>query len=376
MRLDWLGPTPVRADTWPLPRHDHRNTARAPVTVPSDPEVAWQTAARGTGESVGFVVGPDHVFVGTAHLTAVDRRDGTERWQHVGAGGPCALGPDRLYVADTRPMREGSTLRAFDRSGSEQWAVACQRAEHVVPVSSGVVLAYGNGVEAFDADGLSRARGSQSCRGGLALAGDRLYGGATASVSRYTRPTAAEDVLGRFPDDAWTSTAAGFVRGLTVRDGAVLVGCRTETAAIEAFDAADGRHRWQTAPLAGDGYDVRATRPPVVVGDTVVTAAAVESDRDERQWYLVGVDADTGDRQWRQPLDAAVRTTIAGESTVLLGTGSADRTGRLSGSVRAFDTDGTATWHRPLGSTVRRLAVTDGTVFALLADGRTVALRA
>ncbi|MDS0259367.1 hypothetical protein NDI56_08185 [Haloarcula sp. S1CR25-12] len=378
VRLDRFEPTAVPSDTWPRPRYDHRNTARAPVTVPSAPGVAWRTEARGTGDAVGLVVGRERVFVGTAHVHAFDRVDGTERWSAIGVGGRCALGTDHLYVSESQSGSESPRLRAFDREGTVQWDVELRPADSVLPLSSGVLTsALGGALRAFGTDGRSRAGTRHGGHGSLAVAAGTLYGAGPYAVQRYQRPTVADATVGRFPDSQWTSDLNAARTTLTVHDGALLVGNRQSTVAVEAFDLEAGQRRWRVAPTPGDD-EVSATRAPVVVDGTAVTATAVETGSDRRTWRLLGVDAASGERRWRRPLDSAVRDVAAGEEAVLLATGHdrMEQTGIPRGSVRAFDVTGAPQWRTTFDVPVRTLALADGTVFALLADGSVAALRA
>lgn len=382
-RLGRLEPLPVPTNTWPLARRDHRNTARSDGRVPADPTVAWETGSVGGDPPTALVVGTDRVYAGGARLLALARADGTEQWRADGGASRLALTDDRLYAAPPFAA-ESPGLRALDRDGTEAWRVPFPSADSVVPTGSAVFASGHDRVQSVAPDGNPRFETDVAGAGPVHLAvhDGSLYAGGPMGVLRYERRTVLEAFDDRPPSVAWYGGRGGFAGPPTLHDGRLLAGYEDAggTGAVKALDPSDGGTAWTALSRPSDAAVERQwASSPVVVDDTAVVAVT-QWLAEGREHALVGLDVTDGRERWRRRAVSWLPDVAAGRRTALFATASDDAPDAPAGdappgSVVALAPDGTERWRVGFEAGVRAVAPVGDTVFALLADGRVVALR-
>jgi outer membrane protein assembly factor BamB len=382
-RLGRLEPLSVPTNTWPLARRDHHNTARSDGRIPVDPTVAWETGSVGGDPPTALVVGTDRVYAGGARLLALARADGAERWRADGGASRLALTTDRLYAAPPFDA-ESPGLRALDRDGTEAWRVPFPSADSIVPTESAVFASGHDRVQAVAPEGDPRFETDVAGAGQVYLAvhDGSLYAGGPMGVLRYERRTVLEAVDDHPPSVAWYGGKHGFAGPPTVHDGRLLVGYEDAggAGAVKALDPSDGGTVWTALPLPNDTpVEQQWASSPVVVDGTAVVGVT-RWLTEGREHALVGLDAADGRERWRRRAVSWLPDVAAGRRTVLFATSHDDAPDAPAGdappgSVWALAPDGTERWRVGFEAGVRAIAPVGDTVFALLVDGRVVALR-
>lgn len=142
-----------------------------------------------------------------------------------------------------------------------------------------------------------------------------------------------------------------------------LAGC-TEAGAV--FEDPPDQRLWSTA--LGDRIDAHA------VTEQGLFAATATGSHDDRSYSVVRVDADTGDEQWRRPLDGRITEFHVHGAEVSLATiqrdESADPQDSAFGELLAFDGAGGERWRTSFSEPVESLAGDESGVYAI--GGRVV----
>lgn len=377
-----VGPVETRPpgrDAWPLERRDAANTASTHGTVPDDPGVAWERAVEGVGGPATLVVDREAVYVGANRPVALDRSDGSRRWDAAAPGNALALADGRLYAATGRTHRtsDSPTVRAYDAAdGTELWARSLPSPAHgVVPTADGPLVGCHGSLLGVGLDGSDRWRLDPPGLGAVypMVHDGSLYAGHPGYVRRYRRRRLLDLPFGTGPDPAWRGGDVSGSRPPTVVAGRLVLGSERARVdrgdpAVHAFDLADGRRAWDAVP----GSDERVTAlTPARVGDVGVTGVDRRVDED-RTAAVVGLDLRNGSHLWRVPLDTLPRAVAATRDRFLVA-GGGDRS-VTGGFVRAYAPDGSERWAVDLPAGVAAVAPVDGAVFATLDDGRAVRL--
>lgn len=294
---------------WPSYAHDARNTGyvRETTSPPDEPQRLWtfETAFRSTGPPA---VGTETTFHVVGHrLYALDRLDGSERWQTaLGTWGSeaCILANGTVYVGSSHGVH------AVDATtGDEEWT-------HEVNGGVWGPPAYADGTVVV---------GTNAGRG-------------------------AGQVIALNDGEAWThDVAVGVVSGATIVDGTVYVGTwdearggddLAERQTLYALDLADGSEQWTFSAVGGP------VSVPAVTGGTVYVTCG--------DGNVYAVDAANGEEQW------SVEVPVGGTSVPAVVEG-VIYVGSTDGHVYAFSADdGSRLWRVPVGGAVERgIAVVD-----------------
>lgn len=301
-------------DPWPMLGHDARRTSHrsegpdltdAGVTLLADAGRYFRLPPVVAGETCYFGVDrrPPDEFTG---FLAVDAERGTESWRlpiNAGHTPPTVVG-------ETAVLTAAGETRAVDRAtGDLRWRYADGDGypEASPVVTDGVCYVPTDRVTALDA-----------------VTGERL----------------------------WETDEFGGLSSIAVTDETVYTTTSEPDPGCVAFDATDGRVRWQNGSAgASQAVPVVADDRVVVVGESGTVAALSRA----------------GETVWRRGLDPQLHTPVA----------VADRTAYLAAddddSLSAFAlADGTRRWRRPLGPTVDRTpAVADDVVYGVGWDRET-----
>ncbi len=380
-----LGPVETRppdADAWPLERRDATNAASTDAPAPGNPGVAWKRAATGDDGQSSLVVGRETVYVGGGRVVALDRTDGSSRWDVAASGNALALADGNLYAAPgrTAPDSESPTLRAYDTAdGTELWTRSLPSPVYgLLSTADGLFVGCHGSLLGVGHGGDERWRLDAPGAGAVypMVHDGSLYAGHPGYVRRYGRRRLLDVPLGAGPDPAWEGEDVSGSRPSTVVAGRLVMGSEQARVdrgdpAVHAFDLADGERAWNAVP-GPDGSEVSvAALTPARVDDVGATGVVRLTDR-ERTYAVVGLDLRDGTRLWRRSLDGVPRAVAATRDGFLVAGG-----GTLSavdGYVRAYAPDGSERWTVPLPAGASAVAPVDGAVFAALDDGRAVRL--
>ncbi|UPW02123.1 PQQ-binding-like beta-propeller repeat protein [Halorussus gelatinilyticus] len=328
---------------WPRPRFGPTNVASSDASTdgptprgpPDDPETAWTCdlpdEASDGGATSAPVVADGTVYVATGlpgryrqdgadgYLSAIDAATGERRWSNrlpKGATGPPTLVSDRRRVV---VGARDDTLRGFDPAGEKRWEIGFDS-----PPNTPAVV--GDAAYVTTADGTVRAVALPSGDACWTLSQKRPrdHLGFGRAYRSGAKPAVADGVV-----YAPTATADD-EKSHGVRRGRLL-----------AIDAESGERRWQY------WFDTdQLPRPPAVRDGTVYVAGgdalhALDAESGERRWSFAtgyretsapavadgtvyftsknvyGLDADTGDEQWRHVNLATVGSMTHDDRTAL-----------------------------------------------------------
>lgn len=402
IRREPMAPGSPRPATWPLDRFDSANTgANASATTPTDPAVAWRREVLGLTVDAALVVGPDAVYPSDItyadSTTALERSDGTVRWQRRSIGGYLARFDGTLFLANeaNRPAADLFALDTTDGSVGWQRELGPGGTDHLVAVDGSLLVAGGGDLRAYAATGRRQWAVDSPSRHptGVAVGDGGLYATVRERIVRLRPRTWLATALDRSPPLSWQSDHIDDVRVPTVSADRLVVGSTVETGAsnaaarpaVAAFDPWTGERRW--GALSSDtiadppGPSVLHARTPVVTGDIGVTALeyAGEFRADEARWTddhpavhgVVGLSMADGAVEWTRGFGRPVRTVAATGDAVLLGTGTP-----TGGSVVAIEPrTGREQWRIEFESGVDAVAPVDTAVFAVTVAGVAVKLR-
>lgn len=373
VRLGAIDASAPPADTWPLGEYDPGATAsNRDATPPTDPVIDWvdESLAASRTLPVRVVVGPETVYASGVGVVALDRADGTRRWQADTPGGALALHDGTLAVA----TGARGTLRGFGTDGTEQWTSDLPDDVSSLVAADGTLFAGGNtGVYAFDAaSGSRRWTDGDDWAEHVLVAAGRLTTVSDGGVSRYRRRSVLDVPLGSPPGRRWET--ATDVTTAAATGAALALGRATRRDGGPALLAVDdtGTARWRA--FGNSGSDVIGATRLALTDYTCVATLALDGERPESA--LANVALADGTRRWRRPLDQSVSDLAVVGDAVLVATRARDDATDRSGSVRAFAlADGTERWRVPVAPDPRSLAPVDGTVFVVTTDERVLAIR-
>ena len=355
-------PAPEPVGPWPQARADAGNTGFVAATGPTDdPSLRWRVTAAGTvGASVGR------------------------------APGSATTDPG-VYVA-----AEDGRVAAVDSDGEERWQTALPEARFPPAVGSGrVVVSTGGALAVLDADSGDR-RGSidlpadsfdtPTLVDDRALVGTFSGGVVAVDLESRTRLWQSGEPSRTSPPAVEAGTAYVTARRWEADDGA-------KPGVIAALDVESGAVEWEV------GVDGEPTAPPAVRSGVVYAGT--------NRGRVHAVDADTGDRRWREAVgdwvtrgptaaDDGVYVVVLGEGPVKLGRDgavewrSADDVGGGTNPILTDDlavvgtddgvaavgrADGRTRWQADTDAGVRHdVRIVDGRVYAGDGYGDVVAL--
>lgn len=350
--------------TWPLPRHDHANTAHNPHASPprEAPTVRRVASATTTARRPRFVplVGPDHRIVYGSGLAAYPR-DGGDAVHERDAPTPLAgVGPDgRLLTVERSDDDAPASLVAYALTDLHETARVGLDADHPQGLIVGSRGAYVGGqdgtLRAVDPDGGRRWRvdGAMPALGdgGLCAADAPLDG-----IVAYGERTGLDRRLEVGPERVWSAGPTdGFPHRPAVADGRVVLGTYAEGGGVlAAVDADTGERLWASRPL---GRDVST---PAVVGDEGYVAVG-----EDASGFVAAVDLPTGETRWRDEVAWRASTPVVGSETLVVAGGVREAGERAGGAVRAYDTmTGDALWTHTFDARPRGLALVEDRVLA------------
>jgi outer membrane protein assembly factor BamB len=387
VRTDGLSAVPPAADTWPMTRYDAANTGRnGAAELPSDPSVAWTTNAvvpdpqSGTEEALEVVVGPDRVYANGATLAAIDRRDGTIRWESARTADALAVVDGTVY-AGLEPSPSGPQLGALDATdGTVRWRTSLPGPPYdLVAGEDTLVFGAERTAVAVGTDGerLWRHRpGNEFDRpaihdGSLYLSSHRLR--------RYPPPSLLDAALGDRPGPAWRTGAFDQPSAPAIDDDLAVAVSRfhidTDGGAVVAIVPEDGSVRWSALRAPESSPDeptiVKTSAPVLTNGLVVVRTAVVREDRRAIPRVDAFSTAD-GSLAWRHEDLGHVRRVVGvGDAVVAVGGDGED-----GGLVTALDAAaGDVRWQVALDDPVTAAAAVDGAVVVATAYGAVATLR-
>lgn len=375
IRLGSIDAAAPHPDTWPLRRYDPAATAsNLAAALPTDPAVDWvdDSLAASRTVPVRIVVGPDAVYAAGVGVVALDRADGSRRWQEDRPGGPLALCDGTMYVG----AGGLGTVYALGTDGTERWTTDHSDAVESLVVADGTAfLGCESGVYAYDAgSGSRRWTDGHRWASRVLVTDGRLVTAADDGVTRYRQRSVLDVPLRSPPAVDWTSEAVD-VDAVAATGIGPVVGThvlRDEGPALVALDRA-GEVRWQA--LDAIEREFAAATPLTVTDSHCVVGIVLDG---ERSRYAVGsYRLRDGARRWRRRVDQLVTALAVVDGAVLVGTDPADDApDDAAGTVRALDTtDGRERWRVTVDPGCRSLAAVDGTVFAVTTDERVLAIR-
>jgi len=386
VRTDGLSAVTPAADTWPMTRYDAANTGRnGAAELPSDPSVAWTTNAvvpdpQSAPETAPVVVGPDRVYANGAALAAIDRRDGTIRWESARTADALAVVDGTVY-AGLEPSPSGPQLGALDATdGTVRWRTSLPGPPYdLVAGEDTLVFGAERTAVAVGTDGerLWRHRpGNEFDRpaihdGSLYLSSHRLR--------RYPPPSLLDAALGDRPGPAWRTGAFDQPSAPAIDDDLAVAVSRfhidTDGGAVVAIVPEDGSVRWSALRAPESSPDeptiVKTSAPVLTNGLVVLRTAVVREDRRA----ITRVDAFStadGSVAWqREDLGHVRRVVGVGDAVVAVGGDGED-----GGLVTALDAAaGDVRWQVALDDPVTAAAAVDGAVVVATAYGAVATLR-
>jgi outer membrane protein assembly factor BamB len=360
-----LGDDAVRAadpapGTWPLDRHDARNTSRAPdASPPTEPTVERVDAVgRATTVLVGDTDDGRRVVVGGYGGVAAYRPDGTAVWS-APESDALAIRPGEgvCYAAsDPRGLRALSLV-----DGDVRWQTDAPGGFTVVPSSRGPFLPFNGGIDAYDRSGDRRyrlTRGTGVGHAGVAVA-DAVYAVDVGMVERLRERGLVERLTDQPPAADWrVEDTLSFARYPVVADDEVYVTDEDDDATGGVLAVTTGGEiRWHR--------NLGRNPAGVALGpDRLFVAMLVDGGIGGDDETLFALDRRTGRVDWTATAQAGgpgyyTAPVVAGE-TLLVG-GARPEGG---GHVSAFTLDGEERWVVETESPVWDLAPAGDRVYA------------
>ncbi|WP_394742492.1 outer membrane protein assembly factor BamB family protein [Natronococcus roseus] len=372
-------------DGWPVAGHDVTNTRHSPADGPkSGVEPRWTF----DGVSLEFddpalAVADGAVYVGTESgqvreldsetgdgSTLADLDDSEHRSDDVPVRAVTAAG-DRLYLVSDGvyavDAATGEELWTFEETALESGSGI----ETPAVVADGTVYAGGYGLYAIDAEsGEERWHFETETLPETADGFDGSVGWLVSSAPAVARGTVvcntALSILYAIDvetgEEVWSLERADRLRGTPAVDDDVIY--QAEDGGVSAIDLETGETHWRT-----ETSELSVQGSPAVADDTVYLAGGP----------LVGFDAETGDERWRVDLDSEYERTVTVGRTSPIATDEAvyvaedDRSAVFAVSIA----DEAVRWSTEPTDRIGThggLALADGPVYALRADGTLVAL--
>lgn len=372
-------------DGWPVAGHDVTNTRHSPADGPkNDVEPRWTIdgVAR-EFDDPALAVADGAVYVGTEGgrvrelnsgtgdgSTLADLNDSEHRSDDVPVRAVTAAG-DRLYLVSDGvyavDAATGEELWTFEETALESGSGI----ETPAVVADGTVYAGGYGLYAIDAaSGDQRWHFETETLPETAEEFDGSVGWLVSSAPAVARGTVVFNtalsilyaVDAETGEEAWSLEGADRLRGSPAVDGDVIY--QAEDGGVSAIDLETGETHWRT-----ETSELFVRGSPAVADDAIYLAGGP----------LVGFDAETGEERWRVDLDSEYERTVSlgrtspivTEETVYVAEDDRNAVFAVSIADKAVrwstePTDGIGTHGG--------LAIVDGLVYALRADGTLVAL--
>lgn len=374
--LDSWSPPP---DTWPMARYGPANTAASlDSSLPEQPDIAWSVDPLNAVYRNGLLADRGRVYLAGAGVVALDRSDGTTRWERHG-GGPAALEDGTLYVAPGEGLGSNreQMVRAFDaRSGDHRWrASSVTEASSVLVADGSLFVGAESGlVELDDSDGERKWSNGAFYEAVPLVSDGRLY----ATDGRFSSDGStvafrARDFLtiasGRTPSVAWEREHGGRPLGAAASEGCLVAGyARASDSAVDGpamtcYDSESGRTEWRIpGPDSDDEATVRGG--PLAVADGRCVAGYSDGDGDA----VVCRTLADGEELWHVTTDGHVTDIAVVGGGVVFGT--------ENGIVRALDFhSGEDRWEVDIVVGVHALAPVDDAVFVASSGGQVFAIR-
>lgn len=380
------------ADTWPQMRRDAANTASTDATLPSDPTVAWEAGAISNSFAATVLVDEDSVYVGGNGVAAFDRTSGGQRWSVRSTNDRLALHDGVVYAAAGCDTEGERTLRGFDAgTGAKQFETPLHDSHGHTTVAYGLVVTDdglfvgGHGeLLGFGLDGSHRWTVSPPGSGVVRpmVHEGTLYATHPGYVHRYDSRTLLDTVLKRGPDPVWRGGEVAVGPPTIVGDSLLIGNDQSQVdvrdPGVTAFDRTSGEQAWTAIEgPSGDGDRVQALTPARAGrerGRPVGVTAVSHGEGSDRTLTVVGLNLDDGSVRWRRESDR-VATAVAGVTDGFVVGEWGENGDTLSGRIRVFGVDGEERWTVELGSPVLDVAPAEEELFAVLGEGRVVALR-
>lgn len=375
-------------DTWPLRRYDPANTAtNTAATAPTDPSVAWASTPLGVSRDNTVVADQETVYAAGNGIAALDRTDGTVRWQSNHPGGPLAVREGVVFIAPGYDVYTDDTaLRAIGIDGVERWSRDLD-SRHESPHADSLVVADDSlfvGAEGtIQAYGSAKGRLRWSAEDGVhthVLVVDGQLHAASGSVVRYRRRSLLSVGLNSRGESAWETDYLGHPSGLAATDTRLVAGFHHSRPyggpGLVGIDQRDGAIRW-SAFHADNSAKIPFLAGPLATGSVGCFFGLLRGSGDSRQYAVASRRLSDGTRLWHRTISQRITDIAVVSETVLVATASSNEdTVAPSGTVRALHSrDGTEVWRVDLGDHVRSIAPVDGTVFAATQGGQIIALK-
>ena len=375
-------------DSWPLRRYDPANTAANPdASPPSHPSVSWTAAPLGVSRDSAVVADRETVYAAGNGVAALDRTDGTVRWQSGGAGGPIAVRDGTVFVAPGYDWSSGDgALRAIRIDGVERWSHTPNPGQDALHVDSLVVAddtLFVGGRGTLRAYGAAAGRLRWSVAGGsqnhLLVSDGRLHA-SIGSVARYRRRNLLSVGLHSPGTVAWETAYFDQPAALAATDTRLIAGFDLSPTnggpALVGIDQRDGAIRWN-AFHAADGSGDSVFVGPLATGGENGTFGIIRESGDSRRYAVASCRLSDGTRLWHHEVEQMVTDLARIAGAVVVAT--ADSDGEPTepfGAIRALRAgDGSEMWRIDLDDSVLSIAPVDGTIFAATLGGQVIALQ-